>query len=122
MALLGIRAQRTVRAVLWTCEEFGGYGGMTYALKHESELDKTSLAIELDDGAYVPLSLQFAGSQAALDELTPFVARVQQLVPLAANITLITSTGGGVDIDYVQQRGVPVRTVAQLTNHHTSSR
>ena len=45
MAKLGLRAKRTVRAILWTCEEFGGYGGESYAMEHKTEMGNISLAI-----------------------------------------------------------------------------
>lgn len=104
MAKLGLRAKRTVRAILWTCEEFGGYGGESYAIEHKTEMGNISLAIEMDNnGAYVPLYFSVDASAEALDMLEPVLAKLQEI----ANITFV-SGGGGEDIDPMIEYGVPV--------------
>ena len=46
MFQLGLRPKRTVRVVLWTNEENGIRGAMSYAKRHEAALAKHTLAIE----------------------------------------------------------------------------
>lgn len=45
MKLAGLRAQRTLRAVFWSCEEFDGLGGNTYWSDHKSEIDNMDIVM-----------------------------------------------------------------------------
>src|SRR5207249_5188132 len=47
---LGLKPRRTVRVVLWTNEENGGRGALTYRDTHGAELGRHVLAMESDNG------------------------------------------------------------------------
>ncbi len=59
---LNIRAKRTIRCVLWSCEEFGGIGADQYFTAHEDEVPKMSIVMESDMGVFHPWGLQFTGN------------------------------------------------------------
>lgn len=59
---LNIRAKRTIRCVLWSCEEFGGVGADQYFQAHENEVPSMSIVMESDLGVFHPLGLQFSGT------------------------------------------------------------
>ena len=62
---LNIRAKRTVRCVLWACEEFGGVGADQYFTAHANEVSTMSLVMESDMGVFHPQGLQFLGKPEA---------------------------------------------------------
>jgi carboxypeptidase Q len=62
---LNIRAKRTIRCVLWSCEEFGGVGADQYFTAHEDEVPKMSIVMESDLGVFHPQGLQFQGKSEA---------------------------------------------------------
>ncbi|KAH3765218.1 peptidase M28 family protein [Pelomyxa schiedti] len=107
MHLAGIRARRTIRLVMWTCEEFGGQGGQSYAVTHAGELGNTSLALEMDHGM-LPLDyFRFSGPQEAFDMLAP---TMKILADYGINITLVPG-GGCLDTQALEQQGVPAMAV-----------
>ncbi len=58
---LNIRAKRTIRCVLWSCEEFGGIGGDQYYTAHQNEVPNMSIVMESDLGVFHPQGIQFTG-------------------------------------------------------------
>ena len=62
---LNLRARRTIRCVLWSCEEFGGVGASQYFKAHESEVSIMSIVMESDLGVFHPRGLQFRGNNEA---------------------------------------------------------
>ncbi|KAH3746101.1 peptidase M28 family protein [Pelomyxa schiedti] len=104
MTQLGLKAKRTIRAVLWTCEEFGGCGGRSYTGEHVEEMNNTSIALEMDNnGAYIPSVLTTDLTQEGLEMFQPILDRLAKIVNVTAEYG-----GGGEDIDHMQQYGVPV--------------
>lgn len=103
---LGIRASRTIRAVMWVNEENGGRGGAQYAADHMAEINSTSIAIETDEGAFSPWALSFTGHQAAQQQL---VILSELIGPLGAGN--VTVGGGGTDIDPMCQLQVPCASI-----------
>eukprot|EP00010_Vexillifera_abyssalis_P007849 CAMPEP_0201545048 /NCGR_PEP_ID=MMETSP0173_2-20130828/1619_1 /ASSEMBLY_ACC=CAM_ASM_000268 /TAXON_ID=218659 /ORGANISM="Vexillifera sp., Strain DIVA3 564/2" /LENGTH=462 /DNA_ID=CAMNT_0047953355 /DNA_START=61 /DNA_END=1449 /DNA_ORIENTATION=- len=101
---LGIQPRRTIRAVMFTNEEFGNSGGKQYLKDHLHELNNTIMAIESDQGMGTPLGLGFTGSDDAFDNLSDLATLIESIVntPLT-----ITKGGGGVDIDPMIKEGVP---------------
>jgi carboxypeptidase Q len=106
LASLGIRAKRTLRAVMWVNEENGDRGGQAYAKRHAGELNRTSLAMETDEGAFAPWALSFTGSDVAYNQL---LLLKELLAPLGSGN--VTRGGGGTDIDPMRQHGVPVASI-----------
>lgn len=62
---LNIRAKRTIRCVLWACDEFLGPDAAQYFNAHENEVPKMSIVMECDLGVFHPQGLQFQGNPAA---------------------------------------------------------
>ena len=46
----GLHPKRTVRVILWTCEEWGGIGAAAYAKAHKAESPNVVAAFESDSG------------------------------------------------------------------------
>ncbi|CAF1219394.1 unnamed protein product [Rotaria sordida] len=99
---LDIRAKRTVRCVLWSCEEFGGIGGNQYFNAHESEVSKMSIVMESDLGVFRPHGLQFQGKPEAQQIIQSISKQLTSI-----NATQVVSGSGGEDIDSWMERGVP---------------
>ncbi|MCX6153449.1 MAG: M20/M25/M40 family metallo-hydrolase [Candidatus Kapabacteria bacterium] len=88
---MGLKASRTLRAVLWVNEENGTRGGKKYAELHKDE--KHALVFEMDIGAYPPEKIAFTGT----DEIFDILKGLEPLVKSLGNIK-VTKGGGGVDI------------------------
>ncbi|CAF3913226.1 unnamed protein product [Adineta steineri] len=99
---LNIRAKRTIRCVLWSCEEFGGIGANQYFTAHENEVPSMSIVMESDLGVFHPFGLEFNGTNEA-QKIIQMIS--QQLIPI--NATQVVSNGKGTDIDPWIERGVP---------------
>lgn len=63
---LDLRPKRTLRVVLWTCEELGLWGGLDYFDKHKDEAKNMNIVMESDLGTFTPQGLQFTGSDEAM--------------------------------------------------------
>ena len=100
---LGLRPDRTIRAVLWTNEENGARGGQAYANDHISELDKHSIALESDVGTFTPHGLSFAGS----DEARKIVTAIGKQLLSGIGSGNVSGVGVGEDAYYLLERGVP---------------
>ncbi len=94
---LGVVPRRTIRAVLFTNEEFGLSGGLAYDAAHGAEPHVA--AIESDLGGGAPLGWSTTGTPAD----TAWLARA-----LAPSRLQVTREGGGADISPLQERGVLV--------------
>ncbi|CAF0738015.1 unnamed protein product [Rotaria sordida] len=99
---LNIRAKRTIRCVLWSCEEFGGIGADQYFLAHEDEVPSMSIVMESDMGVFHPLGLEFQGN----DKAQQIIQTISQQL-ISINATQVIPGGGGTDIRPWQLRGVP---------------
>uniref|UniRef100_V5I8M9 Carboxypeptidase Q n=1 Tax=Anoplophora glabripennis TaxID=217634 RepID=V5I8M9_ANOGL len=92
---LGIRAKRTLRAVLWTSEELGLVGAYAYDRDHADELDNITFVMESDEGTFTPLGLEYnAGTRGGciIQEI------MKLLAPINATQTEYSSSGVGSDI------------------------
>jgi len=56
----GLKPRRTIRAVLFMDEEFGGTGGRAYAASKNRNREKHLVAIEQDRGGATPVGLSFS--------------------------------------------------------------
>ena len=92
MKELGLRPKRTVRAVGWTAEEVGIYGGQAYAEAAEREGEYHVLGIESDSGVFSPLGFGFTGSDDAF-EVVQEVGGILESIGAGA----LTRGGGGDD-------------------------
>lgn len=111
---LGLRPRRTLRVVLWTNEENGLRGGVTYRDSLGAGVDSHVAAIESDGGVERPIGF---GVSAFLADTTvvdpqrqePCLARAREIAPLLAGIGAdrILERGGGADIGPLMRRGVP---------------
>lgn len=95
----GLKPKRTIRAVLFMDEEFGGSGGRAYAASGARKGEKHLLAIEQDRGGFAPLGLAFSREDLAV-KLQPVE---DYLRPLGVN--WVRTGGGGVDIAPLRERG-----------------
>ena len=121
MKELGLRPKRTVRAVGWTAEEVGIYGGQAYAEAAEREGEYHVLGIESDSGVFSPLGFGFTGSDDAF-EVVQEVGGILESIGAGA----LTRGGGGADIGPMMQRGMPgmglnVEPTRYFWYHHTNA-
>jgi carboxypeptidase Q len=101
MKTLGLRPRRTVRVVLFTNEENGLRGGLSYRDRHQDEPHVA--AIETDSGVFKPEGFGFTGIDRAREVVKAIAAL---LSPIGANG--VAADGGGADIGpLVRARGVP---------------
>jgi len=100
---MNLRPRRTIRLVMWTCEEFGSYGSAQYYQDHKNESASISLAMESDMGSFTPRGILFTGNATA-------TAIMQQVVALLApiNATALSCCGGEADNGFFGQDGVPL--------------
>jgi carboxypeptidase Q len=121
MKELGLRPRRTVRAVGWTAEEVGIYGGEAYAESPARNREEHILGIESDGGVFSPLGFGFTGSDAAFSIIQEIGA---MLDPIGAG--QITRGGGGADIGPMMRKGMPgmglnVEPTRYFWYHHTDA-
>jgi carboxypeptidase Q len=103
MKKLNLRPRRTVRVVLWTNEENGGRGGLSYRDQHRAELAQHVLMMESDGGVSRPLGFGFSGTDRARETVR---AIATLLTGIAAD--QISLGGGGADIGpSIQEARIP---------------
>ncbi|MCX8160467.1 MAG: M20/M25/M40 family metallo-hydrolase [Candidatus Saccharicenans sp.] len=95
----GLKPKRTIRAVLFMDEEFGGTGGRAYAASDNRNGEKHLVAIEQDRGGAAPLGLAFS-LENLLDRLKPLLYYLEPM-----GINWLRTGGGGVDIAPLQSKG-----------------
>lgn len=100
---LNLQPRRTMRAVLWTSEEFGLIGAQEYVKRHGKELSKIIAAFESDIGTFRPLGLDFSGT----DEAGCIVQEVLALFSQFNTTKYRKMDEVGSDIGYLIEKGVP---------------
>jgi hypothetical protein len=91
---LGLRPRRTVRAVLFMDEEFGGTGGRAYAAAPLRHGERHILAAESDRGGFVPIGLAIGGGdRKAIERISPLADLLRPL-----GVSVLVPGGGGVDV------------------------
>ena len=73
LKVLGLKPKRTIRAVMFMDEEFGGTGGRFYVDAPERRGERHILAMESDGGAFLPIGLGVGGADGKL------TARIRKL-------------------------------------------
>lgn len=117
----GLRPRRTVRAVLFMDEEFGGTGGRAYVRAPQRKGERHLFAAESDRGGFLPVGLAAGGrSRAAFERIKSYE---DLFIPLG--ILFVSPGGGGVDIGpLVEQGTVPAAVIlnsqAYFDVHHSA--
>jgi hypothetical protein len=98
---LGLKPRRTIRAVLFMNEEFGGSGGKDYAASEMRRDEKHVAALESDRGGFLPIYLGIG-----LEE-REFLEFQKEWEPLFKSVGVqeIRRGGGGVDIAPLGSQG-----------------
>jgi carboxypeptidase Q len=107
---LGLRPKRTIRAVLFMDEEFGGTGGRFYARADQRKSEKHLVAMESDRGGFLPLGIAAGRSDAG------FLRRLKAWSVLFRPLGIMSfgPGGGGVDVGpLIEQGAIPA---AVITN------
>ncbi|KAG6460386.1 carboxypeptidase Q [Manduca sexta] len=99
--MLKLKPKRTIRAILWTSEEFGYIGAAAYLQKHLNQLPNINFIMESDEGTFKPLGLEVAGSPKAL-------CIIKEVLKQFAPIDKLTKSDyPGSDIVLFIEKGVP---------------
>jgi len=109
----GWRPKRTIRAVLFMDEEFGGTGGRFYAASASRESEKHLLAIEQDNGGGPPVGLVLGGGVKIIEKAEKLEGILSQY-----GINWIRPGGGGVDIGPLIQQGTIAGGVVPATQRY----
>jgi carboxypeptidase Q len=118
---LGLRPKRTVRAVLFMDEEFGGTGGRAYAVAPQRKGERHIVAAESDRGGFAPVGLAVGGKdRRALDLIA---AHADLFRPLG--VADMAPGGGGVDVAPLIEKGavpaaVMINAQAYFDVHHSA--
>lgn len=96
---MGLKPKRTIRAVMFMNEEFGGSGGRDYAISERRKGETHRAAIESDQGGFLPLGFAIGDSQAA-EKLNKWEALFQSI-----GLFWLRPGGGGVDIAPLGRQG-----------------
>ena len=119
MKKLNLRPRRTVRVVLWTNEENGLRGGLSYLERYRADLNKHVLMLESDSGVFKPTGFGFSGSDTAR-------VTIKEIATLLRGIQTdsIGPNGGGADIGPTVEAGqIPAMSLEVDGNyfliHHT---
>lgn len=120
---LKLVAKRTVRAVLWTSEEFGYWGAKQYFANRQADksLSKFQAVFESDLGTFTPTGLSIAPN--AKTETKCIVYEVMQLLK-PYNMSSFDTNFEGSDIELFSEVGVPSLSLANKNDkyfyyHHT---
>jgi len=98
---LGLRPKRTIRAVMFMDEEFGGTGGRFYVQDAARRGERHLVAMESDRGGFLPVGLAGGGSDPAfLRRLKAWSALVRPL-----GVAAVGPGGGGGDIGPLVKQG-----------------
>jgi carboxypeptidase Q len=118
---LGFRPKRTIRAVMFIDEEFGGTGGRFYAKDERRKHERHLLAMESDRGGFLPVGIAAGRSEAGL--LQRLRALGELFKPLG--IMSFSPGGGGVDVGpLIEQGTVPAAVIPNAQTyfdvHHSA--
>ena len=114
LAALPKHPRRTIRVVLFACEEAGGIGGDAYARAHAAELPKHQAAFELDSGAGRAYDLQYQmgpGSDALFSSIAGELSAVG-IAPARRGFV------GHTDLIAIRKLGVPLWEFHQDATHY----
>lgn len=121
LSKLKLQSKRTIRAVLWTSEEFGLIGAQQYFNNHKHELDKFVVVMESDLGTFRPLGLSYTNmkplGQCVVSEVLKLLGKI--------GTTRLDSDFEGSDIELFTDAGLPGLSLMNDNSqyfhyHHTS--
>jgi hypothetical protein len=105
--------RRTLRAVLFTAEENGIWGGNKYAQDHADELDRHVAAMEMDSGGGAVEGFGVSAGSGGVEFLREIAARLAGI-----GASEVREGGGGPDISPTRKAGVPQLGLRQDTTHY----
>jgi len=97
------RLRRTVRVVLFTCEETGGFGGKAYRKAHRDEWQNHVIAMESDGGSTALRGFSVDADSTIIEALAE---RLAPLSVLAPDDWKVWKGGSGVDVNPLVKQGV----------------
>ncbi|XP_058454862.1 carboxypeptidase Q-like [Malaya genurostris] len=118
---MGLRPRRTIRAILWTGEEQGLWGGKQYYQDHKQQAEEEfNFFFEADIGTFNPTGFDFVGNENAA---CIFHEIVKLMEPLNATEFRVTNDAGP-DISYWVGDGFPAAALINENEryfwfHHT---
>ncbi len=109
--VLGLKPKRTIRAVMFMCEEFGIYGGPAYADSIRKSGLKHIAAIEADRGGFAPRGFGVSADAKIVKKIKEWEYLFEAME--AANIF---QGGGGPDISPLNEMGTV--TIGLMVDYH----
>ena len=119
---MGLRPKRTLRAVLWTGEEFGLIGGQQYWEAHRADIANYDMVMESDIGTFTPQGIAFSGNEIA----TKIMQRLVGTLLAKINASQLTSPAEVSDVPWWIENGVPGGSLKNANEdyffyHHTNA-
>lgn len=109
--ILGLKPKRTIRVVMFMCEEFGIYGGPAYADSIKKNGPKHIAAIESDRGGFTPRGFGVSADSQIVKKIKQWEYLFEQME--AAHIF---QGGGGPDISPLNELGTA--TIGLIVDWH----
>ncbi len=91
---IGYKPKHTIRVVLFTDEENGGRGAMTYSSEAKQKGEKHIFALESDAGGFTPREFSFKGNES---QVAPIRSNLSLFAPYG--VTSFLMNGAGADVD-----------------------
>lgn len=113
LKVLGVRPRRSVRAVLFMAEEFGGNGAKEYARQAKDKRERHVAAIESDRGGFAPVGFEVEKNERALAKIKGWAP---YLAPLHAGS--IESGGSGADVAPLAAQGAVTIGFIPVSTHY----
>lgn len=108
---LGLTPKRTIRAVMFMCEEFGIYGGPVYADSVRKSGLKHIAAIESDRGGFTPRGFSVSADPHIVEKIKTWEYLFKDM-----DAAHIFPGGGGPDIAPLNELGTA--TIGLIVDHH----
>ena len=109
--ILGLKPKRTIRAVMFMCEEFGIYGGPAYADSVKKSGPKHIAAIESDRGAFTPRGFGVSADAHIVEKIKQWEYLFKEM-----DAARIFQGGGGPDIAPLNELGTV--TIGLMVDSH----
>lgn len=109
--ILGLKPKRTIRAVMFMCEEFGIYGGPAYADSIRKNGPKHIAAIEADRGGFTPRGFGVSADARIVEKIKQWEFLFKDM-----DAAHIFQGGGGPDISPLNELGTA--TIGLMVDYH----